>query len=356
VVVTDQYGNILSDFDEDQESDYLNRARAEFKIKERLRVAMQRELARQLRTVLGEDKVDISVELEVDFDQKTIEKLEYIPMVIREDNPLTPYSELEVQDNVLRSEKAIDEHFEGTGFVPEGPPGVEPNVPPGYKEALEEGTVYDREEVTRNFEIGQKVSNIKAAPYKIKSVAAAVMVDGSWKKLYDEEGEPLLTDEGGIEREYIPRSDEEMRKIEEIVEGAIGYSPARGDRVVVKNIQFDRTAEFALEDAYLRRREQIRKTLLSALIALFAIFIVTLAYRAISREVARRKRLREEELARQQQLMREAALRSAEEEGAELELSPEERARLEMQENVMNIAREHPEEVAKLIRTWLAEE
>ena len=36
--------------------------------------------------------------------------------------------------------------------------------------------------------------------------------------------------------------------------------------------------------------------------------------------------------------------------------SPEERARLEMQENVMNIAREHPEEVAKLIRTWLAEE
>ena len=54
--------------------------------------------------------------------------------------------------------------------------------------------------------------------------------------------------------------------------------------------------------------------------------------------------------------MREAALKAAETEGIEVELSPEERARLEMQENVMNIAREHPEEVAKLIRTWLAEE
>jgi flagellar M-ring protein FliF len=147
-----------------------------------------------------------------------------------------------------------------------------------------------------------------------------------------------------------------MRGFEAIVKGAIGFNPARKDRVVVQNIQFDRTEEFETEDAYLKRREQMRKTLLSALIALFAIFIVTIAYRAIAREVARKKRLREEELARQQQLMREAALRTAEAEGVEVELSAEERARLEMQENVMNIAREHPEEVAKLIRTWLAEE
>ena len=34
----------------------------------------------------------------------------------------------------------------------------------------------------------------------------------------------------------------------------------------------------------------------------------------------------------------------------------EERARLEMQENAINMAREHPEDVAQLIRTWLMEE
>jgi len=54
--------------------------------------------------------------------------------------------------------------------------------------------------------------------------------------------------------------------------------------------------------------------------------------------------------------MREAALRSAEEEGTEVEMSVEERARLEMQENAINMAREHPEDVAQLIRTWLMEE
>ena len=39
-----------------------------------------------------------------------------------------------------------------------------------------------------------------------------------------------------------------------------------------------------------------------------------------------------------------------------VEMSVEERARLEIQENAVNMAREHPEDVAQLIRTWLMEE
>ena len=257
---------------------------------------------------------------------------------------------------MVRSEKDTKEYFEGVGFVPEGPPGVEPNIPPGYKEALEEGTKYEKTESVKNYEVSQQVSHIESAPYKIKRVSVAVWVDGTWKKLFDEHGKPMLTEERGVKREYIPRTVEEMRSLEDIVKGGIGYTPSRKDTVIVKNIKFDRVKEFELEDVYLKKREQIRKTLLSALIALFAIFIITLAYRAFSREISRRKRIKEEELARQQQLMREAALKTAEVESTELELSAEEKARLEMQENVMNLARDHPEEVAKLIRTWIAEE
>jgi flagellar M-ring protein FliF len=356
IVVTDNHGNILSDFEIDEEVTYLTRAKEEWKIKEKLRLKMQTEISEKLKTVLGTDKVDVSVEIDLDFDQKMVEKTEFIPIVKREDNPETPYDETEVEMNVVRSEKDTAEYFEGVGFVPEGPPGVEPNIPPGYKEALGEGTKYEKTENVKNYEISQQVSHIESSPYKIKRISAAVWVDGTWKKVYDDEGKPVLTKEGGIKREYFTRTTEEMRSFEDIVKGAIGYNAARKDTVVVKNIQFDRVEEFELEDAYIKKREQIRKTLLSALIALFAIFIVTLAYRAIAREVARRKRIREEELARQQQLMREAALKTAEAEGAEVELSTEEKARLEMQENVMNIAREHPEEVAKLIRTWLVEE
>ena len=356
IVVTDNHGNILSDFSSEETTNYLNRAKEEWKIKERLRLNMQNEIAEKLKSVLGKDKVDVSVQVDLDFDQKNIQKTEYIPIIKKPDNPETPYDESEVAMNVVRSEKTTDEKFKGTGFVPEGPPGVEPNVPPGYKEATGEGSEYEKKETVKNYEVSQQVSKIQSAPYRIKRVSVAVWVDGTWKKVYDKNGKPVLTSEGGIKREYVPRSPDEIKKYEEIVKGAIGYDPRRHDIVVVKNIKFDRTKEFELEDAYLKKREQMRKTLLSALIALFALFVVTIAYRAISKEIQRRKRIREEELARQQQLMREAALKSAEEEGAELELSPEERARLEMQENVMNIAREHPEEVAKLIRTWLVEE
>jgi flagellar M-ring protein FliF len=356
VVVTDNHGNILSDFDMDDEVTYLTRAKEEWKIKEKLRLKMQAEISEKMRAVLGKDKVDVSVEVDLDFDQKEVEKTEFIPIVKIQDNPETPYDETEVEMNVVRSEKDTKEYFEGVGFVPEGPPGVEPNIPPGYKEALGEGTKYEKTENVKNYEISQQVSRIESSPYKIKRISAAVWVDGTWKKVFGDDGKPVITKEGGIKREYIARNPEEMRSYEAIVKGAIGYDPSRKDSVVVQNIMFDRVKQFELEDAYIKKREQIRKTLLSALIALFAIFIITLAYRAIAREVARRKRIKEEELARQQQLMREAALKTAEAEGVEVELSTEEKARLEMQENVMNLAREHPEEVAKLIRTWLAEE
>jgi flagellar M-ring protein FliF len=37
-------------------------------------------------------------------------------------------------------------------------------------------------------------------------------------------------------------------------------------------------------------------------------------------------------------------------------MSVEERKRMELQENAINMAKEHPEDVAQLIRTWLLEE
>ena len=40
----------------------------------------------------------------------------------------------------------------------------------------------------------------------------------------------------------------------------------------------------------------------------------------------------------------------------EVELSLEEKARLELQENAINLAKEKPQEVAALLKTWLAEE
>ena len=126
--------------------------------------------------------------------------------------------------------------------------------------------------------------------------------------------------------------------------------------MTVQHVQFDRTAEHLEGGCGGTTQRQVQQIVLYSLIGIAVLLVAFIAFRLISREVERRRRLREEELARQHQAMREAALRSAEEEGTEVEMSVEERARLEMQENAINMAREHPEDVAQLIRTWLMEE
>jgi flagellar M-ring protein FliF len=92
------------------------------------------------------------------------------------------------------------------------------------------------------------------------------------------------------------------------------------------------------------------------LIGLAAILAIFILYRFISREMERRRRLREEELLRKQQAARDQALWEAKEEGVEVTMSVEERKRAELQENAIAMAKEHPEDVAMLIRTWLMEE
>jgi flagellar M-ring protein FliF len=96
--------------------------------------------------------------------------------------------------------------------------------------------------------------------------------------------------------------------------------------------------------------------MITSLAILTFLILVILIYRAVKKEIARRRRMKEEELAAQQQMMREAALRVMEEGGADVEISLDEKLRRELLENAISMAKEKPEEVAQLLRTWLSDE
>ena len=147
-----------------------------------------------------------------------------------------------------------------------------------------------------------------------------------------------------------------MNDLAELVRTAIGYDRAKGYAVTVKNIQFDRREQHDLEDAMYFKARQTRATVLMILGGLAVVLILFIIFRLIARELERRKRLREEELLRKQQSAREQALWDAKEEGMEVSMSVEERKRAELQENAIAMAKEQPEDVAMLIRTWLMEE
>ena len=357
LVITDQNGIQLNDFEGQMGVDRIEIARRELKTKKELEQQYKSEILNSLRSMFGADRVQIvKIDILLDMSKQTVNTEEHFPVTMRKDNPRTPFDESEVVASITLSKEVKEEQFEGTGFNPEGPPGQEGQTPPAYKDLSNLVGKYSQSSMIQNEVVNKRSTVEEKSPWAISRITAAVAIDGVWKRVYNAQGQLELNTDGSIKREYLPVTDGDLKKAEALLRDAVGFSRDRGDSVTVEHLQFDRNRQFGDEDLELRQQRQVRTTILSVIIGLAGLLTAIVLYRLLAKEMERRRRLKEEELARQHQAMREAALRRAEEEGAEVELSVEDRARLEMQENAVNMAREHPEDVAQLIRTWLLEE
>jgi len=357
VIITDEYGKIISDFDDDfdkakQEYTIIDHRR---KIEEKARGRLLKDIREGLQRIYTDNRIQI-VRLNMDFnwDKISEEQEEYTPIEMERDNPTTPYSERKVKDSLVISEKDTAENFQGHGWNPEGPAGTEGNKPPGYKASDDQFAKYNKKENIRNHALNKTKRKIDRDPYDITKISVAIAIDGH-------QDLPRLAD-GNYDLDPSKKpvqtklTAEELKKAENIVKKSINFNEARGDQVAVENIMFDRNKVWrALREEY-RRKEQMKKLLLAALVGVIALFVGFILFRTISKEIEKRRRVREEHLALEQQRMREAALRAAEEEGVDVELSLEDRARMELQESAITLAKERPDDVAQLLRTWLAEE
>ena len=186
-------------------------------------------------------------------------------------------------------------------------------------------------------------------------MTVSINIDGKWELEYDEKNSPIL-EFGHLRRKYTPITKEQLDNATNLVQGAVGYTKARGDIVVVTNIPFDRSEEHNAEDLAFIAKLQRNKTIMFSLVGVAVILIAFIAFRIISREIERRRRLAEEQRIREQEEARQRALMEAQQQGMEVTMSVEERKRAELQEGAIAMAKEHPEDVAMLIRTWLMEE
>jgi flagellar M-ring protein FliF len=356
IVITDQNGLVLNDFEGMANIDRQSLIERQQKYIHQLEAHYRAIILKSLQDTYTTDRVrDLNIKIDMDMSQKAINTDEFFPITMRADNPNTPYDDSEFARSITRSQSTSTTEWEGTGFNPEGPPGTEGQTTPAFRDMSNLYGRVKQQTLTNNEEINRRTIQEERTP-SIDRVTVSVNIDGQWKWKYDEKKDPMILADGSIEREYTPVSPEDIRATQVLIQNAIGYNQNRGDAVTVENIRFDRTRQFADEDAAYFRAKQIQTTVLIFLAGLAAILIAFVAFRLISRELERRRRLREEELARQHQMMRESALRQAEEEGVEVSMSVEERRRMELQENAINMAKEHPEDVAKLIRTWLLED
>ena len=356
IVITDHNGIRLNDFEGMAAADRLSLIEQETRIITRLENQYRSAILTSLQQIFTPNRVrDLNIRIEMDMSQRSIDTRESFPVQIRPSTPGLPFDDSIYVESILLSESISETLFEGTGFNPEGPPGMEANVMPAFRDM---GNLFGRmNQTTRthNQEINQRLIQEERSP-SVDRVTVSVNIDGVWRRVYDQRGRAVVLPDGTIEREYTPISPEVLRHAEDLVRDAIGFNAARGDSVTVRNIPVDRTEEFRLEDAAYFRQRQIQTTIIVFIIGLTLLLLGFMLIRIISREMERRKRLAEEERARREQMLRESAMAEAEQDGMDVSISMEERSRMELMENAINLAKEHPEDAAQLIRTWLLEE
>lgn len=218
--------------------------------------------------VVGFDRVDVKVDATVDFtqEQQTI-------------------SDVDPDRVATVSRETQGYSLNGTGLNPTGIPGSKSNVP-GEQEAInitQSQTSNKKDSEVVNFEIAKKVSQKTLPVGKITKLSTAVIVDGKQQYLPD-----------GTQPIFEPRTEEEIKKLEELVKSAIGFEEKRGDIVTVRNMMFqlDQIKIDNIKEETRQTREYISTLAVSAAIALalvfFFAFIVRPYFRWLSYDPARK--------------------------------------------------------------------
>ncbi|MBD5409637.1 MAG: flagellar M-ring protein FliF [Treponema sp.] len=357
--ITDTEGNVLNDFESMAESDRISLIEKQQKLRRKLEAEKKAELLKSLQKLASEDRIrDLNISIEMDMSEKRVESTKYSPIEIKPDNPDTPYDDSEYRDTLPISEQTVTKEWQGTGFNPEGPAGVEGQTPPVYSDMSNVIGKSTETGVTRNNVINTEHTIENVSP-QTGRVTVSFNVDGRWRLRRDPKTHKYIVDEetGGLVRDFTPVSDAELAEYRSIAEHAVGANRIRGDSVYVGRIEIDRNDEFEEFDAAYFKKQQTQRTILLVLAAIAIVLVGFVLFRFISKEMERRRRLREEELLRQQQAEREKALWEARDDAnMQVTMSVEESRRAELQEAANSLAREHPEDVAMLIRTWLMEE
>ncbi len=159
------------------------------------------------------------------------------------------------EKTAIRAQQSEEESLDGARTNPAGVPGSRSNLP-GAEDAGQVGFKQDvkKEIKTTNFEVPKTVRNVKEAAGNLEKISVAVVVDGLFQT--------VKNDQGVEETKWMPRSAEELKKYEDIVKNAVGFNAARGDSVKIENIQFQ-PEDFSEAEKLLTNLE--RRKLLQAL-------------------------------------------------------------------------------------------
>jgi flagellar M-ring protein FliF len=332
VTVADTRGVVLSD-ESGGTVDMQSQADTVRSYESRVAQSLQAMLGR----VLGPDHavVQVTADLDLDQRQKTVESY---------DNTNPPQAV---------NEAVTKEAYKGTAAgLPGGVLGPEATTASTTADAG--ANDYSKEEATRNYAIGKTVEAVTAAPGTVKRLSVAVLLD-----------------------ENAPTAD--VAKVEQLVRAATGMQDSRGDTIAVTRLPFDQTAaEQAQKALDADKRGKQMETLVGAARAAVALLAVAVTLLFLVRRSRRNERVpvalplpagstvgeNLDAMHAEIDLTEEPTAAIAPPETQALERAPARRAavdnveieeRSRIQRQVGDLIERQPEDVAQLLRSWLAD-
>lgn len=204
--------------------------------------------------VVGVGKVNAKVTVEIDPSQSNSTEESYDP-------------ERAVARNVVKN----DEMSQGSRPNPLGIPGSRSNLPgsevqnPPVPMASQ---TTEKNAQNTNYAIPRKIQVVSKPAGSIRRLTVSVVVDGHYTKGDVKTGET-----------FVPRSEEELKRLQEIVANAVGYDPQRRDSITVSCLPFKttdiaplaETTDFQWQDFV---KHALRNALLLAVILLFFFLVL----------------------------------------------------------------------------------
>jgi flagellar M-ring protein FliF len=236
-----------------------------------------------LEQALGDGKAIVRLACSLDFQRQEKTEEHYLP-----------------DNRVIRSEQSLNEASRNADITPQGVPGVRSNTPgPDLMQNQTTGpgtSSFEKQDRTVNYEIGKITSRILEPVGRVTRVSVAVLVDGTYKTPADKGS--------GTERDYVPRSAEEMQKIEALVKRAVNFDPDRGDNVEVVNIPFEasewsRADEAKSPSGWLSLLEQTSSYLRHGFIGFFLLLTFLFFIRPLVRWLTERPPISDAEIVKQ---------------------------------------------------------
>lgn len=308
VTIMDVNGNLLSEGLGEGPAVQGKISVAQLALKQQYEKDLSRSIQTMLEQMRGPGKAVVRASVLMDFDQ--VETLSEI-----------------YGDSVLASEQIKEETSSGTN-IPQGGNPADANMGgPSYGEIGAGGnTEYELTERTRNYEVSRTVETKISAPGRINRISVSVLIDGE------------LTED-------------EETKISEAVGRAAGIDSTRGDQVAIVAMPFNTEAAQKLEEQLAQaeraeaRREYIRIGLyaLGVLLSLGLLVYLFRGMKGFLKNVVLSPRM-------------ETAASTSGSVDFTIPLNPETTEKQQMYKQVEQLALNKPEDVAKVLKTWMAEE